>query len=114
MDYNIVMIMVNIYEAKAKLSEFLEAAASGERVVICKHNQPVAELRAIEAVSTTPRDLTPMYAGSTFTTEAFFKPLTPDELATWEEAGGDVPKVAEDRATYSPRPKRRRTSKGRR
>lgn len=102
-----VMIMVNIYDAKARLSEFLEAAASGERVVICKHNQPVAELRAIEAASTTPRDLTPMYAGSTFTTEAFFTPLTPDELATWAGAGTDVPKVAEGRAEYSPLPKRR-------
>ena len=30
------MIKVNIHEAKAKLSEYLEAASRGERVVICK------------------------------------------------------------------------------
>jgi len=113
MVYNMVMIMVNIYEAKAKLSEFLEAAASGERVVICKHNQPVAELRAIEAVSATPRDLTPMYPGATFTPAAFFEPLAEDEAATWEETGSHVPRVAEVRAAYPSRP-RRRTSKKRR
>src|SRR5262245_53364830 len=103
------MIVVNIYEAKTKLSEFLEAAARGERVVICKHNQPVAELRAIEPVSATPRDLTPLYAGSTFTTDEFFEPLTANEIAAWEGVGGDVPKVAEEHAAYPPR--RRRKSK---
>jgi prevent-host-death family protein len=43
------MIVVNVHQAKAKLSEYLEAAANGERVVICKRNQPIAELSAIEA-----------------------------------------------------------------
>ena len=41
------MLMVNIAEAKAKLSEYLEAVARGEQVIICNRNQPVAELRAI-------------------------------------------------------------------
>lgn len=108
-----VMIMVNIYEAKAKLSEFVEAAARGERVVICKHNQPVAELRAIEAVSTAPRDLTPMYAGATFTPAAFFEPLAPGEIATWEGVEAEVPKAAETRAALPARPDRRRKSKAR-
>jgi prevent-host-death family protein len=46
------MLVVNIFEAKAKLSEFLEAVAGGERVLICKRNRPVAELRAVDAVRT--------------------------------------------------------------
>jgi antitoxin (DNA-binding transcriptional repressor) of toxin-antitoxin stability system len=108
------MIMVNIYEAKARLSEFLEAASRGERVVICKHNQPVAELRAIEAVSTAPRDLTPMYPGATFTPPAFFEPLNDDEIAAWEGSGGNVSKVAEKRAAYAARTGRRRTVRARR
>ncbi len=107
-----VMILVNIYEAKAKLSEFLEAAARGERVVICKHNQPVAELRAVEAVPTTPRDLTPMYPDATFTTEAFFEPLSRDETAAWDGSGGAIPKVAEERASYA-KPRQRRKYKAR-
>jgi prevent-host-death family protein len=43
------MIMVNIFEAKAKLSDLLDRAVSGERILICKRNQPVAELRPIAA-----------------------------------------------------------------
>ena len=107
------MIMVNIYEAKAKLSEFLEAAAKGERVVICKHNQPVAELRAVEAVSVAPRDLTPIYPGATFTTPAFFDPLNADEIEAWEGNDRGIPKVADERGTYAPRRGRQRKSKAR-
>ena len=47
MVYFMTMIMVNIFEAKAKLSEFIEATAQGERVLICKRNVPVAELRPV-------------------------------------------------------------------
>ena len=42
------MLMVNIAEAKAKLSEYVDAVAKGEHVIICNRNRPVAELRAIE------------------------------------------------------------------
>jgi prevent-host-death family protein len=41
------MIVINIHEAKAKLSEYLDKVAAGEHVVICKRNRPVAELRAV-------------------------------------------------------------------
>ena len=51
------MIVVNIHEAKAKLSEYLDKVAAGERVVICKRNHPVAELRAVEQKRTEPRPL---------------------------------------------------------
>jgi prevent-host-death family protein len=51
------MIVVNIHEAKAKLSEYLDAVARGERVLICKRNQPVAELRAVEQSRTAPRTI---------------------------------------------------------
>jgi prevent-host-death family protein len=96
-----VMIMVNIYEAKSKLSEYLDAAARGERVVICRHNQPVAELRRVEEVPAGPRDLTPMYPGETFVTSEFFEPLSLDEIAAWEGADEKRVKVAEQRAPYT-------------
>jgi prevent-host-death family protein len=51
------MIMVNIFEAKAKLSDLLDRAAGGERILICKRNQPVAELRPIAAPRQAPRPL---------------------------------------------------------
>ena len=43
------MFMVNIADAKAKLSEYVDAVGRGEQVIICNRNRPVAELRAIEA-----------------------------------------------------------------
>jgi antitoxin (DNA-binding transcriptional repressor) of toxin-antitoxin stability system len=113
MVYNIVMIMVNIHEAKAKLSEYLEAAAKGERVVICKHNQPVAELRVVEQTCTASRDLAPMYPGETFVTPAFFEPLPADDIAAWEGNGRDVLKVAESRGRYASPTARRSTRKAR-
>jgi prevent-host-death family protein len=51
------MIMVNIFEAKAKLSDLLDRAAGGERILICKRNQPVAELRPIAAPRQAPRPI---------------------------------------------------------
>ncbi len=40
------MIKVNIQEAKTHLSRYIDRVEQGEVVVVCRHNQPVAELRA--------------------------------------------------------------------
>ena len=112
MVYNIDMIMVNIYEAKSKLSEIVEAATRGERVIICKHNQPIAELRAIEPVATGSRDLAPMFPGQTFTPAAFFEPLSAKEVAAWEGDEANGRKAAESREPYEAK-KRRPRKRGR-
>ena len=41
------MIQANVADIKARLSHFLRLAKSGERVVICERNRPIAELTAI-------------------------------------------------------------------
>lgn len=51
------MIKVNIHEAKAKLSHYLKLAQSGERVWLCKHNVPVAELTPLQGKSKKKRKL---------------------------------------------------------
>ena len=109
-----IMKMVNIYEAKAKLSEYLDAALKGERVVICKHNQPIAELRPIDQVRSAARDLTPLYPGETFVTAGFFDPLSDDEIAAWEGTDPRGRTVAEQHGTYSTRTGRHRKRKARR
>ncbi len=103
-----VMIMVNIADAKARLSELIESVDRGEEVVICKHNRPVAELRAMPASRVGPRDLTPIFPDWTID-RAFFEPLPADEIALWE--GGTLPgatRVAEDSPAYGPQRKSRR------
>ena len=74
------MIQLNLHEAKARLSECIEAALRGERVVIARRNVPVVELAPIPQRSTETRKLgqgpkQPGYA----LPDSFWKPL-PDEL----------------------------------
>lgn len=109
------MIVINIHEAKAKLSEYLDAVASGERVVICKRNRPVAELRAVEQKRTEPRPLGG--AKGIVIPPSFFDPM-PDDFLDAFESGPVYPdtstsrpsRVAESRAAYrvQKRPKRQR------
>jgi len=107
------MIVVNINEVKAKLSEYLEAVAKGERVLICKRNHPVAELRPVEQKRTEPRMLGP--GPYTFDIpETFFEPM-PDEFLDTFESGSvfplapaaKPPRVAESKATYAGAPRKR-------
>jgi prevent-host-death family protein len=97
-----VMIMVNIFEAKAKLSEYLEAVASGERVLICNRNRPVAELRALAPAAAQRRLGTA--SGAVTIDESFNDPLPDDLLAAFEgepPARVRPPTVAEAPATYT-------------
>ena len=48
------MIKVNIQEAKTHLSRYIKQVEHGEVVVVCRHNKPVAELRAIETSHARP------------------------------------------------------------
>ncbi len=94
------MTKVNVAEVKAKLSEFLELAARGERVLICKHNRPVAELRAVQAVRTEPRPIGGA-AGQFAVPASFFDPLPEDIVAGFIGTTADLPfRAAEQPATY--------------
>lgn len=77
------MIMVNIHEAKAKISEYIEAAARGEQVVICNRNRPVVELRPIVAARTSPRPIGGGPHRYDVSDEAF-APLGDAELDEWD------------------------------
>lgn len=105
------MITINIFEAKAKLSEYLELAAAGERVLICKRNRPVAELRAIDAPRTAPR---PIGLGTGVSVpDSFFEPL-PDDLL---DGFAGMPRAAHARVAEAPAvcraPKPRKTRRPR-
>jgi antitoxin (DNA-binding transcriptional repressor) of toxin-antitoxin stability system len=106
------MIMANIHEVKARLSDYVDAALRGERVVICRRNEPVIELRPIGQKRSEPR---PVGGGRhTFDVPAsFFEPLDGDELDAWE--GGAVypamtrapSRVAEAKPDAPPPPRKR-------
>jgi prevent-host-death family protein len=107
------MIMVNIHEAKAKLSEYLDAVARGERVVICNRNQPVAELSPAVMPRTSPRQIGG--APGVAIPASFFAPLPDDVLDTF--SGSDAapprpPRVAAGRG--APTRRRQRSTRARR
>ena len=74
----IVMLKVNVAQAKAKLSEYIASVAGGETVVICNRNVPVAELRAIPQAARNPRPVG-LAKGKFRVPPRFFEPL-PDEI----------------------------------
>ncbi|MFW6228884.1 MAG: type II toxin-antitoxin system Phd/YefM family antitoxin, partial [Alkalispirochaeta sp.] len=47
MVYNIVMLLVNIHEAKTHLSEYLNRLDTEQEIVLCKRNVPVAVIRPV-------------------------------------------------------------------
>lgn len=128
MTYFIVIMKTSIADAKARFSEYLERVEGGERIVICRHNKPIAELGPVETPRTERRPIGPLPGRATFTVGgAFMEPLSEVELDAWE--GGVLPtigarqasgtarasRVAERKASYgdaaAPRPRstRRRT-----
>lgn len=60
------VIQMNVAEAKAKLSELLDAAAAGDEVVIARSGRPIARL--VSFTSPPSREL------------GFFKATVPDDL----------------------------------
>ena len=98
------MKKVNIFEVKARLSEYIDAVERGERVLICRRNRPVAELRAVAAVRSKPRPIGGAKDRLTVP-PTFFEPLPNDVTGGFygDKAGGQTPgtsRVAEKRATY--------------
>ena len=73
------MNMVNIADAKARLSEYLELASNGQDVVICRHNRPVARLIAVDPESKAPAEPRPVggAVGQFVVPASFFEPLSP-------------------------------------
>jgi prevent-host-death family protein len=110
------MFKTNLADAKAKLSEYLDRALAGEHIVICRHNEPVAELRPLAGSRLEPRPIGPLPGRPTFDVPpSFFEPMSEAELDAWEgivalDEGprrSSVSRVAEQKTEYGPLPRRR-------
>lgn len=78
--------IVNVYEAKTRLSELIERAARGEEIVIAKAGTPKARLMPLPA-ATTPR-MPGGWEGKVWVADDFDEPLPPDTLAGF--GGGEA------------------------
>jgi antitoxin (DNA-binding transcriptional repressor) of toxin-antitoxin stability system len=72
------MIRLNIHEAKTNLSKYLNALSSGERIILCKRNVPIAEIRPIDSPPSDSRPIG-LAKGEFEVGDSFFEPL-PDEI----------------------------------
>lgn len=76
---------LNVHEVKAQLSRWLNELGPEDRIVICRRNRPVAEMRLLPAAAG-PRRLG-LAKGEFEVSEAFFEPLPDNILDAFEGAG---------------------------
>ena len=74
------MIRVNIQDAKTHLSRYIERVEQGEIVILCRHNQPVAELRSVEPPLVQPARVAGLLKGRVQWESDAFDAMTGDEL----------------------------------
>ena len=80
------MIQINIAEAKARFSRYLENVERGETVVLCRRNVPIAEIRPL---TKPPAHERPVGIDRGMTVpDSFFEPL-PDEIIEAFGAGSE-------------------------
>lgn len=80
------MIKLNIHEAKTHLSKYLARLAKGETIVLCKRNEPIAEIRPLAVRRAKPRPLG-LAKGTVQIGPSFFEPLSPEVLELFEGKG---------------------------
>ena len=80
------MIKVNLADAKARLSQYLDSVERGETVILCRRNVPIAEIRPLPQPPTEPR---PIGTDPDFVVpDSFFEPLPEDLLDAFDGGGG--------------------------
>lgn len=79
-----VMIKVNIQEAKTHFSRYIDRVVEGEVVVVCRHNRPVAELRAIETDPVRPARVAGLLKGKVHWEPDAFAPMKDEEVAEFD------------------------------
>ncbi|MGH2669330.1 MAG: type II toxin-antitoxin system Phd/YefM family antitoxin [bacterium] len=77
------MKKINIQEAKTHLSRYLDQVEAGETIVICRRNEPIAEIRPIPRPRATPRPIG-LAAGTFHLPASYFEPLPEEILRSFE------------------------------
>jgi antitoxin (DNA-binding transcriptional repressor) of toxin-antitoxin stability system len=79
-------IMLNMHEAKTRLSEVIARLKPGDRIVLCRRNRPVAEIRPLPASSQEARPVG-LGKGLVEIPSTFFEPLPEEFLQAFEGKG---------------------------
>ena len=78
------MPTVNVYEAKTRLSQLIDAAASGSDVIIARNGKPVARLTRLEQSQRPSYRLGLLESEGGWLADDFDAPLPPEVLAEFE------------------------------
>ena len=78
--------MLNIQEAKTHLSKHIASLKEGDRIILCRRNRPVAEIRPISGPMDEPRPVG-LGRGLAEVPDSFFDPLPDDILDQFEGVG---------------------------
>ena len=85
-DGSVVVMTLNLYDAKTQLSSLVEMAAAGEEIIIAKNGKPMAKLVAFKgAIKRKPGRL----KGKIWMSPDFDAALTKEELAAFEWSAKD-------------------------
>jgi antitoxin (DNA-binding transcriptional repressor) of toxin-antitoxin stability system len=74
------MIQINVHEAKTHLSRYLAELEKGEVILLCRRNQPIAEIRAVGQRDTEKRPIG-LAKGSFSVPASFFDELPEETVA---------------------------------
>jgi antitoxin (DNA-binding transcriptional repressor) of toxin-antitoxin stability system len=80
------MIRLNIHEAKTHLSRYLDRLMKGERILLCKRNIPIAEIRPLPKIRRSKRPVG-LAAGQFEVPPVFFEPLPPEIVGSFRGEG---------------------------
>jgi len=81
--------MVNVHEAKTKLSKLLARAQKGEEIIIARNGQPAVKLVPVGGARPKAKKTVPRFGflkGKIRVSAAFNKPMSPADLAEWDDA----------------------------
>ena len=84
------MIRLNVHDAKTHLSRYLRRLEDGEVIVLCRRDQPIAEIRPLPGIRKTPR-IFGLDAGKIVLPAQFFERLDDDTLRYFS---GESPEAA--------------------
>jgi len=80
------MIKVNIKDASAHLSRYLEGLREGDSILLCKRDKPVAEIRPVSTQKRGPRPIG-LAKGVFDVPASFFEELPDETLALFRGDG---------------------------
>lgn len=82
------VVKVNIQEAKTHFSRYVDRVEQGDVVVVCRHNQPVAELRDLATAPARPSRVAGLPKGQIHWEPGTFAPMADEELAEFDGVPG--------------------------